>query len=53
MNYSNHEVFFENKTAGITLAGTLTIPQSTNPVPVMLLIAGVGPNDRDYTMFNT
>lgn len=48
----NEEVNFVNKAAGITLAGTLTIPQSDKPVPAVLLISGMGPNDRDYTMFS-
>lgn len=34
--------------ASLTLDGTLTLPASTkNPVPVVLLIAGSGPTDRD------
>lgn len=48
--YSQYDVSFENKSDGITLAGTLTIPQSNKPVPAVLLISGMGPNDRDYTM---
>ncbi len=43
-------MFFENKPAGITLAGTLTIPQSQKSVPVVLLIPGMGPADRDCTL---
>lgn len=30
-----------------TLYGTLTLPQSRNPIPVVLIIAGSGPTDRD------
>ncbi|GAB3508761.1 alpha/beta hydrolase [Spirosoma knui] len=34
--------------ANLTIDGTLTIPnQATGPVPVVLLIAGSGPTDRD------
>ena len=29
------------------LAGTLLIPRSTGPIPVVLLVAGSGPTDRD------
>ena len=36
------------KTADLTLSGTLTLPQNTTgPVPVVLLIAGSGPTDRN------
>ena len=35
------------KTAGGTLHGTLVIPESRKPVPVVLLIAGSGPTDRN------
>jgi len=47
---NSHEVFFENKAADITLAGTLTIPQSQKPAPAVLLIPGMGPADRDCTL---
>ena len=34
--------------AGLELAGTLTIPRAANkPVPVVVIIAGSGPTDRD------
>jgi len=52
--YREEEVQYENKTAGVTLAGTLTIPQTISntpkPAPAVILIAGYGPNDRDLTM---
>lgn len=32
---------------GGTLHGSLTLPQSARPVPVVLIIAGSGPTDRD------
>lgn len=35
------------KTATATLYGTLELPQSRSPVPVVLIIAGSGPTDRD------
>jgi pimeloyl-ACP methyl ester carboxylesterase len=37
----------ELKTTTGTLHGTLLIPDSTKPMPVVLLIAGSGPTDRD------
>lgn len=32
---------------GATLAGTLELPRTTSPAPVVLIIAGSGPTDRD------
>lgn len=37
----------ELKTSGGTVHGTLLVPESTKPVPVVLLIAGSGPTDRN------
>lgn len=48
--YNQEEVWYENKSAGVTLAGTLTLPNAHSPFPTVVLIAGMGPNDRDYTM---
>lgn len=48
--YDEEEVRFENKTAGVTLAGTLTLPRKTGPFPVVVLITGSGPQDRDETL---
>lgn len=48
--YTQEEVSFENKAAGITLAGTLTFAQSAQPLPAVILISGMGPNDRDGNM---
>lgn len=62
---SNQEVCYQNKTSGIKLSGTLTIPmQNENSAnegfanqgfksqgfPAVILIAGYGKNDRDYTL---
>jgi uncharacterized protein len=49
--YDEEEVKYSNLTAGVTLAGTLTLPRSERPSPAVLLIAGSGPNDRDETVF--
>lgn len=35
------------KTTSAILKGTLSVPQTTTPVPVVLLIPGSGPTDRD------
>ena len=49
--YKEEEVTVENKTAGITLAGTLTEPDSGNPFPAVVLITGSGPENRDEEVF--
>ena len=49
--YAEEEVTFENTSANITLAGTLTLPRSGGPFPAVLLISGSGPQDRDETVF--
>lgn len=52
-SYVEQEVRFENKQAGITLAGTLSLPQEVDkPCPAVILIAGMGPKDRDATFGN-
>jgi len=50
--YSIQEVTFENTRDSITLAGTLTLPTKQEQSPAIVLIAGMGPNDRDYTMID-
>jgi len=50
--YNEEEVTYENKSAGVTLAGTLTLPRSKGTFPAVLLITGSGPQDRDETVFN-
>jgi len=45
--YYEEEVTFENKTAGITLAGTLTLPTKEGVFPAVILISGSGPQNRD------
>jgi hypothetical protein len=45
--YYEEEVTFENKTAGITLAGTLTLPKKEGKFPVVALVSGSGPQDRN------
>ncbi len=48
--YAIQDVFFENREAGIELAGTLTVPDSDGPHPAVILISGSGPQDRDGTV---
>lgn len=48
--YDEKEVTYTNPAAGITLAGTLTLPRSQRPVPAVLLITGSGSQDRNETI---
>ncbi|MDR1864990.1 MAG: alpha/beta fold hydrolase [Bacteroidales bacterium] len=45
--YREEEVSFENAEAGITLAGTLTLPQKEGSFPAVVLISGSGAQNRD------
>lgn len=47
--YYEEEVKFQNREANITLAGTLTLPNKEGEFPVVILISGSGPQDRDET----
>ncbi|MEJ5994049.1 alpha/beta hydrolase [Pedobacter sp. Du54] len=50
-SYYSEEVAFENKTAGIRLAGTLTLPKKEGVFPAVVLISGSGPQNRDEELF--
>lgn len=50
--YHEEEVVFENKEANVSLAGTLTLPVTNKKSPVVILITGSGPQDRDETFAN-
>jgi uncharacterized protein len=50
--YREEELTFSNAPAGVTLAGTLTLPKGAGPFPAAVLIAGSGPEDRDATIAN-
>ena len=45
--YHTEEVVFENKKAGIRLAGTLSLPNKEGSFPAVILISGSGPQNRD------
>ncbi len=46
--YDDEDVAYANPSApGVTLAGTLTVPRGDGPFPVVLLITGSGPQDRN------
>ena len=49
--YKEEEVVYENKEAGVKLAGTLTLPRGRGPFPAVLLITGSGAEDRNETVF--
>jgi hypothetical protein len=49
--YNEEEVIYENKDAGIKLAGTLTFPKNGENFPAVILITGSGAQDRDETIF--
>jgi pimeloyl-ACP methyl ester carboxylesterase len=45
--YYEENVTFENKSAGVTLAGTFTRPDKKGKYPVVVLVSGSGPQNRD------
>ncbi|WP_230669731.1 S9 family peptidase [Methanosarcina barkeri] len=45
--YTEEEVVYENKEAGVKLAGTLTLPRSEGPFPAAILITGSGQQNRN------
>jgi dienelactone hydrolase len=47
--YRSEEVSAESA-PGVTLAGTLTLPEGTGPFPAVVLVSGTGPQDRDMTI---
>lgn len=49
--YYTEEVTFTNKKANIELAGTLSLPQKEGVFPVVVLISGSGPQNRDEELF--
>ncbi len=50
--YYSEEVVFENADAGIKLAGTLTLPDAKGQYPVVVLISGSGPQNRNEELMN-
>jgi len=49
--YTSEDVTYRNEAANITLAGTLTIPESGGPFPAAVLISGSGAQNRDEEIF--
>ena len=50
-NYNAEEVTFNNTKDNISLAGTLTYPKTGSKFPVVILITGSGPQDRNEEIF--
>jgi pimeloyl-ACP methyl ester carboxylesterase len=48
--YKEEEVTVVNKNADVTLAGTFTYPEKGDNFPVVVLITGSGPQDRDEAL---
>ena len=48
--YIEEEVAYENQSANVHIAGSLTLPKGKGPFPAVLLIAGSGALDRDETV---
>lgn len=46
-SYYTEDVIFENKSANINLAGTLSLPNKEGVFPAVILISGSGPQNRD------
>ncbi|TRZ44319.1 alpha/beta hydrolase family protein [Robertkochia solimangrovi] len=45
--YKSEDISFTNTIDGITLSGTLTIPEGKGPFPSVVLVSGSGPQNRD------
>lgn len=45
--YYSEDITFENKKDHVILAGTLTLPKKEGDFPVVILISGSGPQNRD------
>ena len=51
-DYVTEDLFFENATDGITLAGTLTMPYGDGPFPAAVLVSGSGTQNRNEELMN-
>lgn len=50
IGYTEREVTLPGGAAGVTLAGTLTMPEGEGPHPAVVLMTGSGPEDRDESL---
>ncbi len=51
VTYVSKDITFKNTLANIQLAGTLTIPDTLNRYPAVILITGSGPENRNEEVF--
>lgn len=49
--YEAREVTFDSLSEGVTLAGTLTLPEGEGPFPAVVLVSGSGSQNRDEEVF--
>lgn len=49
--YTVEEVRFPGGAPGVTLAGSLTLPEGKGPFPAAVLVSGSGPQNRDSVVF--
>lgn len=49
--YYSEDITFKNSKADISLSGTLTLPEKEGKFPVVILISGSGPQNRDEELF--
>lgn len=50
--YASEDVQFDNEAAGIQLAGTLTFPNNVNNPPLVVMVSGSGPQNRNSEIMN-
>lgn len=50
-NYISEEITFLNRKENIELSGTLTLPDNFGQFPLVVLISGSGPQNRDVEIF--
>lgn len=51
-SYHSENIFFDNEEDSVRLSGTLTLPSNKGKFPVVILITGSGPQNRDEELFN-
>ncbi|MFC0251265.1 alpha/beta hydrolase family protein [Massilia consociata] len=49
--YTSSEVSFANTAAGLTLAGSFSVPHGKGPFPAVVLVHGSGPVERNANVF--
>jgi alpha/beta superfamily hydrolase len=50
-SYNSEEITFQSQADKINLKGTLTLPKKQGKYPVVIIISGSGPQDRNGAMF--